>query len=784
MFEWILKHQMDIMLALCAVCAMMAVMLVLTRFLPKRRKQILLLMELVAMFLLAFDRASYVYRGDVSRLGYVMVRLSNFMVFFLTPAVVMGFNLYLTDLILEDGKTEKVPKRLVVSQIAAMLGMVLAVIAHFSGLYYYFDEQNCYHRGPGFLISYIIPVLVPLIQFTVIQDYRQRFSRLIYISLVLYVFVPITAGIIQIFAYGISIVNMAMVLVSISLFIFAYLDINNEVLRAHELEVTNLENEQRSMRRLFDQTATAFVTAVEKRDRYSQGHSARAADYARRIAAAAGKSEEECDKIYYATLLHDVGMIGIPDSVLEKAGDLNAEEYECVKQKPVLSAEILSSITEYPYLRRGVQYACEKYDGSGYPDGLKGEEIPEVSRIIAVADAYDTMTSKKRFRDPLSYQVVREEFVKQSGIQFDPEFSEIIVKIMDEEFEKEAAGTDIQTETELICKKYRETVSRGIEIGREVVRIRFDCEDIRTRDGDFSAPSLILFDSYDRAVHSDAKTIKAYQYLEYGEIWFSGHYVSTAARNIAARREEAGAEAGTGRYEIRAGRFEDHLSIRMLSPSETADIVVALPDNTKAAYIGLTGENCHIRNIEVTKTEKELASGDIEKIADAVSYINRLESDIPNVQIDYPRAAHTEGIEIGDRRRIDFHTMSLPTANLVWHCPYIVLFCSEDRRVGGEGYREYALIQINGEATGDNDYAENRFFMKKKDAFPGWEEWKRINREGMECSVTITRRDNKILLRTENLGIAIENTCVIHDGGAVYAALTGDQVALTDIRVR
>ena len=232
---------MNIMLALCAICAMMAVLLLITRFLPRERKWILILLELVAAFLLAFDRAAYTYRGDVSRHAYVMVRLSNFMVFFLTSAIVFGFNLYLTNLLLTDGKMQKIPKRLMAAQFGSMTGMLLAVVSHFTGLYYYFDGQNVYHRGEGFLIAYLIPVIIPILQYTVIRQYRKMFSRFIYISLVLYIFVPIIVGIIQIFTYGISIVNMAMVMVSVSLYVFAYLDINDEVARAHEIEVATLE---------------------------------------------------------------------------------------------------------------------------------------------------------------------------------------------------------------------------------------------------------------------------------------------------------------------------------------------------------------------------------------------------------------------------------------------------------------------------------------------------------------------------------------------------------------
>ncbi len=791
MFELIREHQLNIMLALCAISAMSAVLLLLTRFLPKRRKWILVLVEAIVTLILLADRAAYIYRGDLSRMGYIMVRVSNFMVFFLTPAFLLGFNLYVMDILVSEGKMERMSRRLIGVHFGAILGMVMVVISQFTGLYYYFDDQNHYQRGPGFLISYILPIVLLIMQFTVILQHRKGIRRLIYISLVLFIFVPITLGIVQIFAYGISLNNISMVAVSVLLYIFAYLDINDEVVRAHEIEVENLEKEQKSMKRLFDQTATAIVAAVEKKDPFLQGHAERVADLAKRIAHAAGRSEEECDKVYYAALLHDIGMIGIPDSVIEKKEALNDEELEQIRQKPVLSWEILSGITEYPYLSQGARYSSEKYDGTGYPEGLKGQKIPEIARIIAVADAYDAMTSRKRYREPLSYQVVREEFIKQSGLQFDPTFSEIMIQIMDIDFTEKKDFT--QAETELRCGVYRTTVSEGIPVTEEIIKIHYESEASGDAANGFSAPSILLFDAYDKHVHDNPKAIEAYRYLEYGEVWFDGHYVSTDARNMSVQVTDTKAVTGrnelfkkkTAEYEIIAGRFEDHLSIRMTGPTHMVDVILALPDNSMASYIGLTGENCHIKNITVQKTGDKVAAGDIQKIVSPISYIDRMESDVPNIQIDRFHSAATEGIPVGDGIQIDFHTMSLPSANLVWHCPHIVLFYADDKKVGGKGYREYALIKINGEVSGDSNYAENRFSMKKSGTFPGWDVWKDKNKEGMECSVRLARKGNKIVISTENLGIAIENTTVIRDGaGEVYAALTGDQVALTDIRIR
>ena len=189
MFDLIRNNQMDIMLALCAVCLTIAVLLLFTRFLPKRRKWVMINMELIAFFLLAFDRLAYIYSGDLSRTGWVMVRVSNFMVFFLTSGVVLGFDLFLADLVAgEDGNREKIPFILKIVAVMATCGMLLALVSAFTGLYYSFDENNRYQRGPLFLISYIIPVICPILQYIVIRKNRKKFGKFINIALTLYIF--------------------------------------------------------------------------------------------------------------------------------------------------------------------------------------------------------------------------------------------------------------------------------------------------------------------------------------------------------------------------------------------------------------------------------------------------------------------------------------------------------------------------------------------------------------------------------------------------------------------
>ncbi|MCR5701773.1 MAG: HD domain-containing protein [Lachnospiraceae bacterium] len=785
MFELIRENQLNIMLLLCGACASITLLLIITRFISNSRKNVLILMEVIAFFLLWFDRLAYIYSGVETKKGYNMVRVSNFAVFFLTSAIVCGFNMYLIDWLKHEGGMKETPARLRFVAIVSILGMLLSIVSAFTGLYYYFDETNRYHRGPGFLIAYIVPIICPIVQFTLIVKKRKLFSRIIFLSLVLYIFVPIVCGVIQIFAYGISIVNMSMVVVSIFLYIFTYLDINDEVERIHEMEMDDLKEEQNSIKRLFEQTATAFVKAVERKDDFSKGHSERVATYARRIAEIYGKNEEECERVYYAALLHDVGIIGVPDNVIKNEANPDKWDYEVMRKKPEIGREILSDITEYPYLSQAAYYSHERYNGTGYPEGLSGTDIPEIARIVAVADAFATMTSKKRYREAKPEFVAREAFVKGSGEEFDPDFANIMIKIIDEDTDEKKQEELSKNATELHCEEYRDTISSGIEIDREKVKISFECEPSKESEGAYSAPSIILFESFDKRVHNNAKTISAYYYLEYAEVWFDNNIIDTAARKIEVTKSEIREASDDSHYEITAARYEDHLKIRMTSPTYMKEIIVALPSGSKGAYIGITGEHCDITDIVVEYTGVSVGTYDIPRIADEISYIDRIESDIKNIQIDRTRSATTEGIEIEDRLQINFHTMSLPDSKFVWHCPYIVLFYSDNNMVGGPNYREYALIKLNGENEVKGNYAENRFNMKRKAEFPGWEEWKTVNQKGMECEVVIERSGNRIVTTTENLGIEIKNITTINElKDNVCVALTGDQCALTDIRLK
>lgn len=180
---------------------------------------------------------------------------------------------------------------------------------------------------------------------------------------------------------------------------------------------------------------SALAAAIDAKDNYTNGHSSRVAEYARMIAARSGYSKEEQDEIYMMGLLHDIGKIGVPDEVINKPSKLTDEEFALIKKHPIIGSSILRSIKGRPKLATVARWHHERYSGGGYPDGIAGEMIPEEARIIAVADAYDAMTSRRSYRDIMPQDKVLAEIKNGSGTQFDPRFAEAMIKMIEEDTE-------------------------------------------------------------------------------------------------------------------------------------------------------------------------------------------------------------------------------------------------------------------------------------------------------------------------------------------------------------
>ncbi|MBQ6493621.1 MAG: HD domain-containing protein [Erysipelotrichaceae bacterium] len=430
--DFLRANQLDIMMYMSGVCGVLAILSLMPKFMSRRRRSILALMEICSMLLLNFDRLAYVYRGDTSDFGGLMVRLTNGMTYFLTLLIPLLVTYFIGDLFLNEGGMKSLPKRFRICEALFAIGVFLIVVSQITGLYYTFDDQNRYQRSPYNFISYIVPFLVIIIQESLLIQYSDRLKKGLVVALALSIALPTVASIIQFLFYGISLTSITMVAVVIVFFVYTLYSLGDEVGKARTREIQFYKEAQEREAALFEETTEALANAIDAKDKYTSGHSKRVAVLSRKIAEKAGLSEEECEQIYFSGLLHDIGKIGVRDDVINKPGKLTEEEFENIKQHPVLGYQILSSIRQSPYLSDGAHYHHEHYDGTGYPEGLKGEQIPVTARIIALADAYDAMTSSRSYRDALDKEKVRNEILNGMGTQFDITFAAILLKMIDD----------------------------------------------------------------------------------------------------------------------------------------------------------------------------------------------------------------------------------------------------------------------------------------------------------------------------------------------------------------
>jgi energy-coupling factor transport system substrate-specific component len=188
---------------------------------------------------------------------------------------------------------------------------------------------------------------------------------------------------------------------------------------------------QREYRTIIIQALTAISTAIDAKDSYTSGHSVRVAAYSVEIASKMGMGKEFIENLYYIGLLHDVGKIGIPDTLINKPDKLTDEEFATMKQHSGIGKEILKGITAIQNMTAGAEEHHERWDGKGYQQGIAGLDISLEARIIAAADTYDAMSSDRSYRKALPQAVILEEFKRCKGYQFDPEIAEIVIKLIE-----------------------------------------------------------------------------------------------------------------------------------------------------------------------------------------------------------------------------------------------------------------------------------------------------------------------------------------------------------------
>lgn len=334
------------------------------------------------------------------------------------------------------GRTARIPPRWFrVGAALAGAQVLLALTTPLTRAVFYISPDNIHYRGPLMLLTQLLAFVLYVLIFFLLMKHRRGLTGRDFAALLSYIIVPLIAELVQFITYEIAALNVALSLELVLIFIFIQVDTalsrkQNEN-RLMKIEAQHMESLREQQEDLIDQITTVLSNTVEAKDLYTHGHAVRVAQYAREIMSRMGGDEQAQRNIYYMGLLHDIGKIRIPDSIINKQGRLTDEEFDQIKLHTVAGYHILKKITPIPDLASGARWHHERWDGRGYPNGLSGENIPLVARIISVADAYDAMTSNRSYRDTIPQAKVRSEIERGIGSQFDPTVARIMLDMID-----------------------------------------------------------------------------------------------------------------------------------------------------------------------------------------------------------------------------------------------------------------------------------------------------------------------------------------------------------------
>lgn len=303
----------------------------------------------------------------------------------------------------------------------AIFNFIISTILHLTGIADYIETLFVSHT------ILLLTVFVVLFTFALDLKRDKKHRNLLAFS-------GLLAATISVMIEGIStyfVVSLSGIFVGIGMMILFSLNVLRTAENIHMIELQRQKKElakrKRQMEKVSLQMIQTLSTTIEAMDEYARGHSHRVAEYAALIANELGWDSEEIMNLKYAAHLHDIGKIGIPDMLLNKPACLTPEEYSVIKEHTVIGAEILKNISLIPHV---AEVARSHYDGTGYPDGLAGENIPLSARIVAIADCYDAMNSKRIYRNALPPEKIFKEIENNRGIQFDPELTDIFLNLL------------------------------------------------------------------------------------------------------------------------------------------------------------------------------------------------------------------------------------------------------------------------------------------------------------------------------------------------------------------
>ena len=327
-----------------------------------------------------------------------------------------------------------------------LLGYALLLVSNVWTGVVFTLENSSYLFGPAHIIVYLMPGYFLLHGFVRVLSTHTAYTLKEMLCNLGFVFLMVSGMVLQCFFFP----DVLLTVFNTSLGILALLfgletkDYPKLVKALEELEYLhkNLEREVERQSALARQrelqveqmsldTVHALALSIDAKDEYTRGHSTRVAQYSRQLARALGWVPQHVEQLSNAALLHDIGKIGVPDSILKKPSTLDDEEYAVIKNHTLWGAEILKNVTNIPDATVVARSHHERWDGTGYPDGLAGTQIPLGARIVAIADAYDAMSSARVYRQPLSHSTIRSELLQGRGTQFDPQLLDAFLPLFD-----------------------------------------------------------------------------------------------------------------------------------------------------------------------------------------------------------------------------------------------------------------------------------------------------------------------------------------------------------------
>lgn len=344
---------------------------------------------------------------------------SCFIMLMLCP---LPISLYVNNL--QKGKYKKIFQSIC---FIALLNFIICTILHLTGVADYIETMPAAHAI--LIITFLAVILTFWIRY---WNHRSRSDCLLFFGLLITMLSVIFEAISVYYKVSVSGVFVGIaILILLFINVIYTIHIIRDIIKHQQQE--ELDKRKKNIEEMSLQLMQMLSTTIEAKDEYTKGHSHRVAEYSVLIARELGWNEKELSNLKNAAHLHDIGKIAIPDTILNKPSKLSEEEFSIIKEHTIIGANILKNISLIDHVQEIVRNHHERYDGNGYPDGLKGKKIPLHARIVAVADSYDAMNSQRIYRNQLPPEKIIQELENNKGTQFDPEITDIFLKLLRED---------------------------------------------------------------------------------------------------------------------------------------------------------------------------------------------------------------------------------------------------------------------------------------------------------------------------------------------------------------